>query len=249
MSKITDAMDRSRREQERPEIGEDAASSSMPVVIGASRVGLPASDIEAYQALGSDVYLGLPDLSSRAVMIASVEANAGTSTVAREFASTLALNGEVKTLLVDANLRKPVVHGAFGVQRTPGISDHILADAPLEGCLRDSGVPNLTILPAGRPAVAPPRILTDPRIDGMLSELRGRFDLIIIDSAPLVPFAEGVQLSQKVDGVVLVIRSATTRHASAQRVLALLDDAGTKVLGSVLNGRRFYIPKFIYDRL
>ena len=249
MSKITDAMDRSRREQERPEIGEDATSGSMPVVIGASRVGLPASDIEAYQALGSDIYLGLPDLSSRAVMIASVEASAGTSTVAREFASTLALNGEVKTLLIDANLRKPVIHGAFGVQRTPGISDHILANAPLEGCLRNSGVPNLTILPAGRPAVAPPRILTDPRIDGMLSELRGRFDLIIIDSAPLVPFAEGVQLSQKVDGVVLVIRSATTRQASAQRVLALLDDAGTKVLGSVLNGRRFYIPKFIYDRL
>jgi capsular exopolysaccharide synthesis family protein len=242
-------MDRSRREQERPEIGEDATSGSMPVVIGASRVGLPASDIEAYQALGSDVYLGLPQLSSRVVMIASVEANAGTSTVAREFASTLALNGEVKTLLVDANLRKPVVHGAFGVQRTPGISDHVLADAPLERCLRDSGVPNLTILPAGRPAVAPPRILADPRIDGMMSELRSRFDLIVIDSAPLVPFAEGVQLSQKVDGVVMVIRSAATRHASAQRVLALLDDAGAKVLGSVLNGRRFYIPKFIYDRL
>jgi len=249
MSKITDAMDRSRREQERPEIGEDATSGSMPVVIGASRVGLPASDVEAYQALGSDIYLGLPDLSSRAVMIASVEASAGTSTVAREFASTLALNGEVKTLLIDANLRKPVIHGAFGVQRTPGISDHILANAPLDGCLRNSGVPNLTILPAGRPAVAPPRILADPRIDGMLSELRGRFDLIVIDSAPLVPFAEGVQLSQKVDGVVLVIRSATTRQASAQRVLALLDDAGTKVLGSVLNGRRLYIPKFIYDRL
>jgi capsular exopolysaccharide synthesis family protein len=249
MSKITDAMDRSRLEQERPSIGEDATAGSAPVVFGASRVGLPASDVEAYQALGSDIYLGLPALSSRVVMFASAEPRAGTSTVAREFASTLAVNGEVKTLLVDANLRKPVVHEVFGVQRTPGISDHVLADAPLSGCLRESGVPNLTLLPAGRPAIAPPRILADPRVDGMLSELRSRFDLIVVDSAPLVPFTEGAQLSQRVDGVVLVIRSAATRQASAQRVLGLLDDAGANVLGSVLNGRRFYIPRFIYDRL
>ncbi len=79
-------------------------------MFGASRVGLPASDVEAYQALGSDIYLGLPESSSRVVMFASAEPGAGTSTVAREFASTLALNGEVSTLLVDANLRKPVVH-------------------------------------------------------------------------------------------------------------------------------------------
>ena len=129
------------------------------------------------------------------------------------------------------------------------MSDHVLADAPLSDCLRDSGVPNLTLLPAGRPAVAPPRILTDPRIDGMLRELRDRFDLIVVDSAPLGPFAEGVQLSQKVDGVVMVVHSATTRQSLAQRVLALLDDAGANVLGSVLNGRRLYIPRFIYDRL
>ncbi len=249
MSKITDAMDRSRREQERPVVGADATVGSVPVVFGASRVGLPASDIEAYQALGSEVFLALPDASSRIVMLASAEPGGGTTTVAREFASTLALNGEVKTLLIDANLRKPALHDAFGIQRTPGISDHVLADAALADCLRDPGVPNLTLLPAGRPAVAPPRILADPRIDGMLSECRDRFDLIVIDSAPLVPFAEGVQLSRKVDGVVLVVRSGATKQAQAQRVLALLDDAGARVLGSVLNGRRFYIPRFIYDRL
>jgi Mrp family chromosome partitioning ATPase len=148
-------------------VGADATVGSVPVVFGASRVGLPASDIEAYQALGSEVFLALPDASSKIVMLASAEPGGGTTTVAREFASTLALNGEVKTLLIDANLRKPVLHDAFGIRRTPGISDHVLADAALADCLRDPGVPNLTLLPAGRPAVAPPRILADPRIDGM----------------------------------------------------------------------------------
>jgi capsular exopolysaccharide synthesis family protein len=249
MSKISDAMDRSRREQERPPVGADATTGSVPVVFGASRVGLPASDVEAYQALGSEVYLALPEVASRLVMLASPDQGAGVSTVARDFASTLAMNGEVRTLLIDANLRKPVLHEVFNVQRTPGISDHILADAPLADCLRECGVPNLKVLPAGRPAVAPPRILADPRIDGMLSELRRQFELIVIDSAPLIPFAEGVQLSRKTDGVVLVIRSAATKQAAAQRALALLDDAGANVLGSVLNGRRLYIPSFIHDRL
>ena len=61
--------------------------------------------------------------------------------------------------------------------------------------------------------------------------------------------AEGVQLSRRVDGVVIVIRSASTKQTMVRRVLALLDDAGANVLGSVLNGRKFYIPQVIYDRL
>jgi capsular exopolysaccharide synthesis family protein len=249
MSKISDAMDRSRREQERPSVGVGVVGGSVPVIFGASRVGLPASDVEAYQALGSDIYIALPNMPSRVVMLASPDQGAGVSTISKEFVSTLALNGEIKTLLIDANLRKPVQHEAFGVQRTPGISDHVLANAPLADCLRECGVPNLTVLPAGRPAVAPPRILADPRIDEMLNELRRQFELIVIDSAPLIPFAEGAQLSRKADGVVLVIRSASTKQASARRALSLLDDAGAVVLGSALNGRRYYIPRFIYDRL
>ncbi|MBN2565246.1 MAG: CpsD/CapB family tyrosine-protein kinase [Candidatus Eisenbacteria bacterium] len=245
MSKLSDAMDRARREQERPVMSEGPA----PVVIGASRVGLPSVDVEAYQSLGSDVYLALPDMTSRVVMLVSAESGAGTSTVARGFAATLATNGEIKTLLIDANLRKPVVHSAFGIQRSPGIADLVLGDASLDDCLRDASQPNLSIMPAGKPVVAPPRVFGDSGIDAILRELRSRFELIVIDSAPLIPFAEGTQLSRKADGVVVVIRSSVTRQATLQRALVVLDDAGANVLGSVLNGRKFYIPRFIYDRL
>lgn len=249
MSKISDAMDRARREEDRPPVGNGASPGSVPVVFGASRVGLPTFDVEAYQALGSEVFLALPDRASRAIMLVSAESGAGTTTVAREFASTLALNGEVKTLLVDANLRRPSLHAVYGVQQAPGLSDHILAESTLSECIRDVGVSNLELLPAGRPAVAPPRILSDSRVDGMMSELRSRYQLIVFDSAPLIPFSEGVQLSRKVDGVVVVIRSASTKQTLVRRTLGLLGDAGANVLGCVLNGRKFYIPQFIYDRL
>jgi capsular exopolysaccharide synthesis family protein len=249
MSKLSDAMERSKRERQRPRVGNDASSSGFPVVFGASRVDLPEDDVEAYQALGSDIYLALPEMSSRVVMLVSAESGAGTSTVARGFASTLATNGEVKTLLVDANLRKPTLHASYRLARVPGVSDCVLGDVPLIECIRDVPQPNLSVLPAGRPAVAPPRVLGDPAIDGMLEELRRSFELIVIDSAPLLPFAEGAPLSRKADGVVVVVRSAFTRQATLQRALATLDDAGANVLGSVLNGRKFYIPQFIYNRL
>ncbi len=212
-------------------------------------MGLPTSDVESYQSLGTEIYLALPDRESRIIMLASAEPGAGTTTIAREFASTLALNGEIKALLVDANLRRPALHASFGVQQSPGLTDYVLGEASLEECLCEVGVPNLKLIPAGRPAVAPPRILADSRLEGLMTELRNDFELIVIDSAPLLPFSEGVQFSRKVDGVTLVIRSASTKQTMVRRVLALLDDAGANVLGSVLNGRKFYIPQFIYDRL
>lgn len=221
----------------------------VPLVVGAHRTGLPERDVESYQALGSELYLSLPDISSRVIMFVSADPSAGTSTVARGFALTMAVNGEVGTALVDGNLRKPVQHDELGVRRSPGLSDYVLSDAPLSECLRATGTPHLSLLPAGRPSVAPPRILGDPKTERMVGELKAAHELVVVDSAPLLPFAEGLQFSQRVDGVVVVIRSAETKQNAVQRVLTLLDDAGANVLGSVLNVRKHYIPRFIYDRL
>ena len=248
MSKISDALDRSRREQERPPLGVETPGD-VPTVLGAARSELPESDVEAYQSLGTELYMSLSELPSRTVMFASAETGAGTSTVAREFATVMALNRETRTLLVDANLRRPTQHEALSVPRSPGISDYILGEAELSDCLRPTKIANLSILPAGRPAVAPPRVFSDSRMSSALGEFRNAYDLVVVDSAPLAPFSEGVQLSRVVDGVVMVIHSASTKQTTARRVLAMLDDAGANVLGSVLNGRKLYIPQFIYERL
>lgn len=248
MSKISKAMDRARREQQLP-AGEPAATE---VVRGASRAGqpaLPASDAEEYRTLASEIYLALPELGSRVVMFVSAVGGEGTSTVAREFSAAMATDNEVETLLVDANLRRPVLHDAFRVSRDPGIADYVLADAALSECLRDVRIPHLTLLPAGRPVVAPPRVFADPKVDGLLAELRKRFPCIVLDGPPLLSFSEGVQLSRKADGVIVVIRSGRTKRELVQRGLELLGDARASVLGTVLNGRSFHIPRFIYERL
>ena len=206
-------------------------------------------DTEEYQTLASEIFLGLPQSECRTVMFAASVSGEGTSLVAREFAASLAAQGEVETLLVDANMRRPSVHEIFRTARDPGLSDHILADAPLSECLRPTSVPRLTLLTAGRPVVSSPRVLAHSRMEGMLAELRRRFGCVVLDVPSLLSFSDGIQLSRRVDGVVMVIRSGRTKRELVQHALELLDGAGARVLGSVLNRRRFYIPRFFYERL
>jgi len=183
------------------------------------------------------------------VMFASSVPDEGASLVAREFALTLAAEGDVPTVLVDLNLREPSAAESFRVPRDPGFSDLILSELPLAQCLRSTETPRLSVLPAGRPTPSPSRVLSDPRVEQAVAELRRRFGFVVIDMSPIVPFSEGAQLSRMVDGVVLVVRSGRTKRELVQRALELLDDAGARVLGTVLNRRRFYVPRFIYERL
>jgi Mrp family chromosome partitioning ATPase len=169
--------------------------------------------------------------------------------VARELASVLAGRQEAETLLVDANLRNPTLHEVFRTTRDPGLSDHILGDVPLSECIRETGELRLALLPAGRPVIAPPRVFADSRVRGMLAELRKRFEFIAVDAAPLLSSPEGALVSQLADCVVLVIRYGHTRRQLPERALQVLGDAGATVLGTVLNRRRFYIPRFVYERL
>lgn len=248
MSEISKAMERSRREQGR---SDRSAGGPEPgrVVTPALPPRLTHSEAEEYLALASEVALALPDMATRVLLFASATTGEGTSTVAREFAATLAERGDAQTLLIDANLRRPSMHDAFRVKRDPGLTDYIVGGAELEDCLYDSGTPRLTIMPAGRPVIAPPRVAADEAIGTLMSELRGRFQFVVIDAPPILAFSEAIQLSGHADGVAVVVRAGHTRRQLAARALDLLDEAGARTLGTVLNRRRFYIPRFVYDRM
>ena len=248
MSEISKAMDRSREERR---VTRQARSAEPRRVVSASSTPfrLRHEDAEQYLALASEISLALPDEESRTILFGSAAAGEGTSTVAREFAVTLAGHGDVETLLIDANLRRPSAHDAFRIERDPGLSEHILGDAPLVDCLRPTEVPRLSVLPAGRPVIAPPRVASDARTKDLFLALRSRFRFVVVDAPPFLAFPEGVQLSRYCDGAVVVIRAGHTRRQLSQRAVELLEDVGSTVLGTVLNRRRFYIPRFVYERI
>ncbi len=250
MSKISKAMDRARSERTTqptrvlPPASESRRSIPRPVT-----GRFVPKDAEEYQTLASEIFLALPQSECRVVTFVGSVSGEGTSLSAREFAASLASQGEVETLLIDSNLRRPSLHDFFRVARSPGLTDHILGDAPLSDCVKEASVPRLTLLTAGRPVVSPPRVLGLPRMEGMLTELRRRYACVVLDVPSLLSFSEGVQLSRAVDGVVVVIRSGRTKRELVQHGLDLLEHAGAKVLGTVLNRRRFHIPQFFYERI
>jgi capsular exopolysaccharide synthesis family protein len=248
VSEISKAMDKARREQG---LGHDTNRRPQPgrVVSPAISRKVSALDSEQYQALASEAALSLPDLETRVIMFTSAVAGEGVSTVAGEFAATLAERGEARTLLIDANLRHPSVHEAFSVHRDPGLTDHIVGGIPLDDCVCETRVPRLTVMPSGRPVVAPPRVAGDERVAAMLEGLRGRFRFVILDVPPILAYSEAVQLCTICDGVVIVVRAGHTRRQLPARAIDLLDEAGANTLGTVLNRRRFYIPRFVYDRI
>lgn len=246
MSEISKAMDRSRRER-----GLDGETSP-----GAGRVVSPLIrnrighwDAEQYLALASEIALSLPDLDSRAIVFGCAVSGEGTSTVAREFAATTAERGESSTVLVDANLRHPTVHEVFRVRRDPGLTDHVLGGVDLENCICETNIPHLSVIPSGRPVIAPPRVAGDEGVGLLISRLKKDFRFVILDTPPILSFREAVQYGAVSDGVVTIVRAGHTRRQLHAHALDLLEEARVNVLGTVLNRRRFYIPKFVYDRI
>ncbi len=270
MSKISKAMDKAERENERGRFDEADGTKASGFVAdhpGAESGGgdavtarrtppprtagplTPPENSEEYHGLASEIYLALPDIRSRVIMVTSAVDGEGTSTVAREFAETLAVSNAVDTLLVDANLRKPGHHRALRMQQDPGLTDAVLGGAELSRCIQTTQVPHLSLMATGRRVVAPPRVFTDPNIDDVIGSIRRGFPLTVIDMPPVLSFSEGLQLSGRVDGVVLVIRAGRTKRQLVELATEQLRGAGANILGTVLNRRRFYIPRMIYERL
>ncbi|MBM3307185.1 MAG: CpsD/CapB family tyrosine-protein kinase [Candidatus Eisenbacteria bacterium] len=248
-SKISRAIARAHVEQGLPAETSGEALGRGGVFVPTRRVARAVRDAEQYHTLAAEIRIALPTIDSKVVMFTGSVQGEGASLVAREFAQTLAAESEVTTVLVDLNFRAPSAAEAFRVPRDPGFVDFVLSELPLSQCLRSTDTPRLSVLPAGRPVASPARVLADPRVELAVAELRRRFGFVVIDMAPIVPFSEGVQFSRAVDGVVLVVRSGNTKRELVQRAMELLGDAGARVLGTVLNRRRFYVPRFIYERL
>lgn len=249
MSKISEAMEKARREKSKPAEEAPMAAEGRRSGFAYPEWALPSDVTEQYQGLAAEVCLALPNLESRVIVFASAANQEGTSMVAREFAVTLAGDADADTVLVDANLRRPTLDEAFRIPRDPGLSDHVLGDVALSDCLTASRIPRLSLLPAGRRVVAPPHVLADARVGAMLVELRRQFGYVVVDVPAVLQFADGIQISRLVDGVVVVIRSGRTKREQVERAIGLLSEAGAKVLGTVLNRRRFHVPRFIYERL
>lgn len=203
---------------------------------------------ERYQDLRANLLTRYPDGSIKTILFAGTGHGEGTSTTAVNFATTLAVDDKLQVLLIDVNLRRPSLHGVFKVDSLHGLSDLVIdgREAPIPIKV---GPGNLYLVPCGRPHSEPVRLLESDGFREFLQKMRDTYDYVILDCPPVHGSSEHRVLSARVDGVVLVIEAGKTHRQVAFSAKKQLEEAGAKLLGVVMNKRKYYIPEFIYRRL
>ncbi|MBI5806219.1 polysaccharide biosynthesis tyrosine autokinase [candidate division TA06 bacterium] len=189
---------------------------------------------EAYRSLRTNIQFSRIDDPLKTVVITSAAPSEGKSTSAANLAITTALSG-IRTLLVDADLRRPVVHSLFGLEREPGLSNLLAERLPLDKVVKPSGIENLSILTCGAIPPNPSELLGSQRMRDLIKLLSQQFDLVLFDSPPVITVTDTAVLSPQVDGLVLVVKSHATDKRALLRAKTILSNLKANILGVVLN--------------
>jgi capsular exopolysaccharide synthesis family protein len=201
--------------------------------------GLPmAKDVASYEEsirqLRNSILLAEKEGPIRSVLVTSGLPGEGKSTTALHLAISRA-NQRQRTLLVDADLRRPTLHTRLRIPDGPGLAEVLAGDMYAGDVIVESTeIPNLHILRAGQ-ANGRASDLVGPSILGVLGDAMQRFDLIVVDAPPLLAFAETLQLAIAVDGVVVITRAGSTSTQAVSSVLSTLESVQARVVGVVLN--------------
>ena len=197
---------------------------------------------ESYRSLCASLLLSKAEKPAATILITSAVSREGKTTTASNVAVTLAETG-APTLLIDGDFRNPSLSRRFGTEDEKGLSV-FLAGGALE--VHNSHIAALSILPAGPLPPNPVALFTAPRFTEAIARLKERFRFIIIDSPPILSLAESSILASKVDGVILVVKAASTPTEVILRAKTQLERAGACILGTAFNQIDLRDPEYAY---
>ena len=199
----------------------------------------PKSPIsEAFRSLRTSLHFLSPNREYRTLLLTSAGPSEGKSTVLSNLAVTLAQSGK-RVVIVDADLRRPVQHKVFGLENGTGLTNHLVGENPLDEVIQESGVENLWIITSGPIPPNPSELLEAPRMRSLIQELRDGYDLVLLDSPPVLPITDAAVMASQVDGVLLVIRSGQTRVELAKEAKETIEKSRGKIIGTILNQVRY----------
>ncbi len=185
-----------------------------------------------------------PDRPLRTLVVTSPAPQEGKSTTAVTTAITMAQAGS-RTLIVDADMRKPRLHRVFQLDSDVGLSAVLLGDATIDQAIQRTEITNLDVLVCGTIPPNPSEILLSARFRELVGELASRYDRVIFDTPPIGPVTDPAILGTLVDGVVLVTKCGKTTRVSVRHSMRALRDANVRVFGVILNDVDVKSKRFI----
>lgn len=220
---------------------------------------------EAFRSLRTNVLFAGMDRNVKTLLFTSAGLGEGKSTVVINLAIALAQDGK-RVLLVDSDLRKPIIAARLGLPREPGLSEVLVGGTPWREAVRSvtdlmlgslgvdcvmntPGLDNLNVLASGAIPPNPAEFLNSKRLKDLILEMREEYDFVLFDTPPILPISDAVTVGSRVDGAVLVYQVGRVGRNALKRAKFLLEHAQAVVLGTVLtNVRPEVTPEYAYYR-
>lgn len=191
--------------------------------------------VEAYRLIRTNIQFAAVDEPIKSILVTSANPGEGKSLTASNLAVVMAQAGH-KTIIVDSDLRIPILHKVFQVPNLNGLTDLLRSSQPeLDESMQDTGIENLKIITCGPLPPNSSEMLGSQRMQELIQRLENTADIVIFDSPPVLAVTDASVLSQRVDGVVLVIKANQTRRDATRQAIKRLRQLGANVLGIVLN--------------
>ena len=217
---------------------------------------------EAYRTLRTNVQFARMERAGKVLVVTSPTLQEGKTTTIVNLALTLAQSGQ-RTLLVGGNLRRPSIHRFFGIEREPGLSDILIGSTPWRDCIRTvadilmgrfemedimaaPGLDNLHIIEAGPVPANPSELLSTPAMAAFLRAVRDEYDIVLIDTPPVLPVTDSAIVAAQADGVILVYQAGKVGRLVLKRAKVHIENVGGKVWGVVLNDVKTEIAGYAY---
>ncbi len=172
--------------------------------------------------------------SSQTIMVTSPEPGDGKTTTAVNLALTIALSGR-KVLIIDADMRRPNMHKMLGIERGPGLAQVLAGNAGVETILKDEIIDGLHVLPAGVPDIPTTELLDSERMREFLASAEGLYDVVIIDTPPVLAATDPVVVAPYCSAVLVVAAANKTDFRALSQVRSTLDAVGVDIGGIIFN--------------
>ncbi len=204
-----------------------------------------STSAEAFRSIRTNLLLSSAEHRPGVILVTSPGPFEGKSLISINLALILAQTGE-RVLLIDGDMRKPRIHKVFGLGDLKGLSTLLTGHSDIKEVIFESGIQNLYLLPSGPKPPNPAELLASGRMAEIITELRKRFEYMVIDSPPLIAVTDSALLSKIVDGVVMVLKAGQTTKEIAKRASKNLREINAKIIGAILNDVDFERDRYYY---
>src|SRR3989440_772637 len=217
---------------------------------------------EAYRTLRTNIQSARQDRGGKVLVVTSPTLQEGKTRTIVNLALTMAQSGQ-RTLLVGGNMRRPSIYRFFGIEREPGLSDILIGNAQWRDCIRtvadilmgrfemedimaSPGLDNLHIIEAGPIPANPSELLSTEAMTTFLREVSAEYDIVLIDTPPVLPVTDSAIVAAQADGVLLVYQAGKVGRLVLKRAKVHIENVGGKVWGVVLNDVKTEIAGYAY---